>query len=42
LGNKSDGHGEIRGITRIDDMAWGKKIPDGLVKTIYKIPDGFN
>jgi hypothetical protein len=36
LRNKSDGRGEIRGITRIDDMAWGKKIPDGLVKTVYK------
>jgi hypothetical protein len=42
LRKKSDGCGEMRGITRIDDMACEKKILDGLVKTVYKISDGFN
>jgi hypothetical protein len=42
LRNKSDGCGEMRGITRIDDMACEKKFPDGLVKTVNKISDGFN
>jgi hypothetical protein len=42
LRKKSEGCGEIRGITRIDDMACAKKFPDGLLKTVYKISDGFN
>jgi hypothetical protein len=37
-----EGCGEIRGIMRIDDMACAKKYPDGLLKTVYKISDGFN
>jgi hypothetical protein len=42
LRKKSDGCGEMRGITQIDDMACEKKISDDLVKTVYKISNGFN